>query len=340
MEKKNNTWLIVLMVFIIIGLAGYLFYDKYLKDSKPATDSNTKDVEGSSKEELSKYIGYWYESEEKLNDDNPNFLYIKEVNGDDITFDLYITRTANFANVKTTKKGDAVLFEAKTDNGESTDGKEAQIGGQITFDNSKITVIVKESNVLDINVGTTYTFAYRTEIDPALVSELKDLAFIFDDECSIYVINPVGVLNGDDDIKSFIIWNYATRHNMIVENVPGPEICTGSGAGHCDGIKRDDYDSIMKLYGFGSFKDNRQYAYQNDMYLTQFGGYVCEESAKYSIKSINKEGENIVIKATITFSEYNEDNSLGKEIRTENRTYTFEPSLFKGYKYFLSSVTK
>ena len=44
-KKRSNTWLIVLLVLIILGLVGYICYDKFFaKESKPVLTNGVKQV--------------------------------------------------------------------------------------------------------------------------------------------------------------------------------------------------------------------------------------------------------------------------------------------------------
>ena len=45
MEKKNNTGLLIILFIIILGLAGYLIYDKVLSKDKDKKEKNVVEVE-------------------------------------------------------------------------------------------------------------------------------------------------------------------------------------------------------------------------------------------------------------------------------------------------------
>ena len=127
------------------------------------TDETTNSTKEQTKEQNnskhSKYLGYWYQSEEYLKDYNPSTINIKKVTDNQLIFDLYISRIANFDNV--TIKISEERFEAISDNAVTKDNNQAQIYGYIRFINGKIIVLVQTSNIVGIDPNTNYIFTYK-----------------------------------------------------------------------------------------------------------------------------------------------------------------------------------
>ncbi|MGM9881779.1 MAG: hypothetical protein ACI31S_02925 [Bacilli bacterium] len=173
-NKKSNKGLyiiIVILCILILGLGTYIIYDKLIANNQLIDSSNNsindkanETVDEKQNNSLEKsYLGYWYESEQHSKDQNANSLNIKNVNGNKILMDLYITRTADFNGFEVTMNGTSGTFEASTDNGTSSDGQVAKINGNIVIYNNSIKLTITKSNVMYLNSETEYTFSYHIE---------------------------------------------------------------------------------------------------------------------------------------------------------------------------------
>ena len=90
MGKKKNTWLIIILAIIILGLVGYIIYDKVL--SKEVTDKgkepNTEAIKGEQQNELSLIGKYNRGTCAETGQVNCGILIITEQNNDSIHFKL------------------------------------------------------------------------------------------------------------------------------------------------------------------------------------------------------------------------------------------------------------
>ena len=111
---------------------------------------------------IDSYKGTWYENQQQSNERNANTLEIVNVDKNKMTFKLYITRTAEFANVTTYVTNNVGNFEATTDNGPTQDGSESKITGYVELNGDSIKVVVGQSNVMYLDAGTEYTFGYKS----------------------------------------------------------------------------------------------------------------------------------------------------------------------------------
>ena len=112
---------------------------------------------------LEDFIGMWFENEANSKIQNSNYLYIKSINNNTLTANLYITRTAEFENISIPIKNNKGNFEALTENGLSTDNNPAKITGHITIDNNLITLIITKSNVKGLTAPIQYKFTYANK---------------------------------------------------------------------------------------------------------------------------------------------------------------------------------
>jgi len=110
---------------------------------------------------LDGYNGNWYESSRHASDLNPNNINIRKIDAENVLFDLYITRTAQFDDVSVIVSENSGKFEAITENGRSTNDEQAKISGRIEFKNNNIILHVEKSNVFDLDSGKVFTFTYK-----------------------------------------------------------------------------------------------------------------------------------------------------------------------------------
>ncbi|MBQ9318408.1 MAG: hypothetical protein IJR82_02120 [Bacilli bacterium] len=89
----------------------------------------------------------------------PSTITIKNVEGNQITFDLYISRTAQFDNIKVNT--DVREFSADSDNGVTKDDIEVHIDAFITLVDDEIILVIRYSNIQGISDNTVYTFKYK-----------------------------------------------------------------------------------------------------------------------------------------------------------------------------------
>ena len=86
-EKKNNKgliWLIVILIILVLGLVGYVVYDKVLSKDKLVLNNNetttittTKQVSISiEKIDIKRYVGNWYINREHAQEQQILRLYI------------------------------------------------------------------------------------------------------------------------------------------------------------------------------------------------------------------------------------------------------------------------
>lgn len=108
---------------------------------------------------IADYKGIWYQNSEHAKDKNPSTITIKNVEGNHITFDLYISRTAQFDNIKV--KTDVREFSADSDSGVTKDDIEAHIDAFITLVDDEIILVIRHSNIQGISDNTVYTFKYK-----------------------------------------------------------------------------------------------------------------------------------------------------------------------------------
>lgn len=111
--------------------------------------------------DMNTYVGEWYESTEHASDSNPDSLKIKINNNKLFVEELYFSRIANFENFDISVNNGLGTFEAITDNGVSSDGKQAKITGTLVFGNNTIRVLVEKSNVEELEPNMMYTFTYK-----------------------------------------------------------------------------------------------------------------------------------------------------------------------------------
>ena len=78
-----------------------------------------------------------------------------------MTFNLYITRTAQFDDVNVIINNNYGTFEAITDNGPSSDGNISKITGRLELFDNEIKLYIEHSNVLYLDSNTEYTFTYK-----------------------------------------------------------------------------------------------------------------------------------------------------------------------------------
>lgn len=110
---------------------------------------------------INSYKGTWYGSKEHSKDQNPSSINIKNINNNKLTFDLYISRLANFDDVKINITEEE--FEATSDNAISKDNNKAKVSGFIRLINGEVIVLIKDSNIIDIEPNTSYTFTYKNK---------------------------------------------------------------------------------------------------------------------------------------------------------------------------------
>ena len=140
-------------------ISSITFPDAGQEDVKENDDDKTIEQ---SKLNIKNYIGTWYESKKHTSDKNPNTLQIKSVDNNKITFDLYITRTANFDNVTVYVNNGSGTFEAITDNGPSKDSGASKVNGHVELGNNSIKMVIDKSNVLYLDSGSKYNFEYKS----------------------------------------------------------------------------------------------------------------------------------------------------------------------------------
>ena len=104
-------------------------------------DSNPEKTTNQSNSKYNQYLGYWYESKDHYKDYNPSSLNIKKVNDKEMILDLYISRIANFDDVKVNLSD--YTFEATSDNGLSNNGEVAKITGKLVIYDDEIIVKIK-----------------------------------------------------------------------------------------------------------------------------------------------------------------------------------------------------
>ena len=108
---------------------------------------------------INSYKGTWYESKEHLKNQNPSSINIKNINNNKLTFDLYISRLANFDDVKINITEEE--FQATSDNAITKDNNKAKVSGFIRLINGEVIVLIKDSNIVDIEPNTSYIFTYK-----------------------------------------------------------------------------------------------------------------------------------------------------------------------------------
>ena len=139
-------------------ISSITFPDAGQEDVKENDDDKTIEQ---SELNIKNYLGTWYESKKHTSDKNPNTLQITSVDNNKITFDLYITRTANFDNVTVYVNNGSGTFEAITDNGPSKDGGTSKINGHVELGNNTIKLVIDKSNVLYLDSDSKYNFEYK-----------------------------------------------------------------------------------------------------------------------------------------------------------------------------------
>ena len=216
-QEKNNSGkislgLVIILVLVILGLVGYIVYDKVLSNKED--NNETTSLENNFK--LTDYVGYWYLSEtENMNSANPNSLNIKSVNNNKATIDMYITRTANFTfDVETTNN--KTIFEA---NSVRNDGK---ISGEIEFLIGTIKLTIVNSTVSGINANTEYEFTYHTDKESSTNSEeyFNELLYTFlpKNSASNFIRNISNFTNDDISLYLFFYYSkYANDNNLAVK---------------------------------------------------------------------------------------------------------------------------
>lgn len=200
MEKKepikvNLSTFFLIIAIIIIAVMGYFifrtFNEKTISEEKvsnlnlqvnelqgkidkisniTSAVDNTNTTQNNTTESinnLEKYKGIWYEkeSDSKANEhQNPTTIKITSVNNNQITFDLYITRTADFNNVKVNINNNYGTFEATEDALGLPGQNVGKIKGNITLSDNTIKLVITESTVMYLDAGSTYTFTYKSTI--------------------------------------------------------------------------------------------------------------------------------------------------------------------------------
>lgn len=157
--KKNKGFIaiIIILVIIIMGLVGYIVYDKLLSNNENQDISDNNKVIN-----YQDYLGKWYESENSINNSNTNTLYVKNINDNVMIMNLYITRIAQFNDFQITFNQNKGSFEATTENGPAKDNnKKTKITGTIIINDNEIKVSILESNVLYLENGTEFVFTYK-----------------------------------------------------------------------------------------------------------------------------------------------------------------------------------
>lgn len=108
-----------------------------------------------------KYVGTWYESEETAKDLNSNSIEIVSIEGENIKFGFYISRTAQFKDIEVyTASTRSSSFEAEAIMGPTEDGSKGKVKGQIRVTFDSIILTIESSNIIDLK-NQTYTFKYR-----------------------------------------------------------------------------------------------------------------------------------------------------------------------------------
>lgn len=159
--------------------------NKIINNTTSNTDTNTNTALN-----LQDYIGTWYENKQDETLQNSNYLTIKSITDNQITFDFYLTRTVGMNNVK------ATLYN---DNGKNMGAfnhvqEHQEVSGYISFENNQISLEIQESkNIPNFSIGMV-TFKYnnsnqQTKNITALSDEEKEkiTAFLNDKENNGFV---------------------------------------------------------------------------------------------------------------------------------------------------------
>lgn len=215
-KGKVNSGLIFLLVLVILGLIGYIVYDKVLSNKE---EDNNKITSSENQKALNDYIGLWYLSEEEYkNSANPNSLSVKSVDNNKVSIKLYITRISDF-NFDVEINENEGTFEAKPDNGESTINQPQTINGKIILLNNKIKLTINYSNVKGLESGAEFEFTYHTDKDSSTYNKeyFDELLSVFlpKNSASNFMKNILSFT--DEDITNYLFFyytNYANKNNL------------------------------------------------------------------------------------------------------------------------------
>ena len=312
-EVKLITLITIILVITLILFAyvAYNFFQK--KETKGLNSNNPINLKNTNIEtiNLNSYLGEWYESEQHFSDTNPNNLSVKEINNNQIIFDLYITRTANFDDVSVSINNNKGTFEAITENGPSADGNTSKITGNIELENNTIKLTIDKSNVLYLNSNSEYVFKYKVT---------KELGKTFSDEQVKNSLADYLELKAHANCDALLekltekrVLNYNSSSNKMQND--GTVVTS---------IKFSDYKKAMLNYVSESeFEKNwttkKYFNESSNGYLTkaQGGGGL----RVYTIKNISKvNATNYTAKATsvVEDNEYLEENDLSFVIASYN----------------------
>lgn len=166
MEKKNNKgliWVIIILIVLVLGLAGFIVYDKILLSSKKLESDNTiittttTAIQNEKEINVEDYIGKWYINQEHAKatiHQNPTTLDIVKEN-DYYNLSLYITRIGDFS---IELNDDIKTFIGTSENARTESGEASTIEGNISFEENNIKLNIVKSDALYLEDNQDYNF--------------------------------------------------------------------------------------------------------------------------------------------------------------------------------------
>lgn len=169
-KKDHTMWFVILIGILVIMLACTFVYIWKLKNTTKNTDKiNAERVEDNNfnvaSKDLSNYKGVWYQNEDS------DYLKIKSIEDNKITFDWFIYRIDMYENVIATMENEnTAKFTSKND----TDDHEITGILTLTENTIKVNVIKQEKEVNYLDESYTYTKKKSVSTDNSTKTDSED----------------------------------------------------------------------------------------------------------------------------------------------------------------------
>lgn len=110
------------------------------------------------------YLGKWYENSNSPANENASTISMKDISGNKVLFDLYISRRTEVENIEIELKNESGIlkgdFQKNVGMG-CVDKESCEIKGTLIIEENGMTIKIDNSEVRDLDSGSEYKFSYR-----------------------------------------------------------------------------------------------------------------------------------------------------------------------------------